>query len=334
MNTFTAFRIHSSAGKIHAGFEKLTLDDLTSGDVVIKSVYSNINYKDALAATGKGSILRKFPLVGGIDVAGLVEDSNNDRFKHGDQVLICGAGLSESMDGGYSQYVRVPGSCIIKLPESMSLYQAMAIGTAGFTAALAVNQMQLNGQRPEMGPIVVTGATGGVGSYAIDYLSGLGFEVIAISSKADQINYLESLGASKVISHQSLSMGNRPLEQNLWAGAIDCVGGKLLSWLTRTVKPLGNIAAIGLTGGIEINTTVMPFILRGINLLGINSVYCPNEIKTKLWNRMATDLKPRHIDLIVTQKINFEQLPEMFQAYIQGKVIGRTVVKIAKKGQV
>ena len=330
MKTFTAFRIHSTAGKVHSGFESLTLDDLTPGDVVIKSVYSNINYKDALAATGKGNILRKFPLVGGIDVAGFVEDSNDDRFNRCDEVLICGAGLSETMDGGYSQYVRVPGNCVIKSPKGLSLYQAMAIGTAGFTAALAVNQMQHNGQRPDMGAIVVTGATGGVGSYAIDYLSGLGFKVHAISSKRDQVNYLESLGASKVISRQELAMGNRPLEKNLWAGAVDCVGGEILSWLTRTVQPLGNIAVIGLTGGIEINTTVMPFILRGINLLGINSVYCPSEIKIKLWNRLAADLKPRHIDKIVTQEINFEQLPEMFEAYIQGKVTGRTVVKIGE----
>jgi len=328
MKTFTAFRIHSTAGQIHAGFERLALADLTLGNVVIKSVYSNINYKDALAATGKGSILKKFPLVGGIDVAGVVEDSNDDRFKRGDEVLICGAGLSETVDGGYSHYVRVPGDCVIKLPEALSLYQAMAIGTAGFTAALAVNQMQRNGQRPDRGVIVVTGATGGVGSYAIDYLSGLGFEVHAISSKADRVSYLESLGASKVISRQELSMGNRPLEKSLWAGAIDCVGGEILSWLTRTVQPLGNIAVIGLTGGIEINTTVMPFILRGINLLGINSVYCPNEIKIKIWERLATDLKPQHIDEIVTREINFEQLPEMFEAYIQGHVTGRTVVKI------
>ncbi len=328
MKTFKAFRIHSKQGQIHYGFENLTLDDLTHGDVVIKSKYSNINYKDALAATGKGKILRKYPLVGGIDVAGIVEDSKDEKFQIGDEVLVCGAGLSETLDGGYSQYVRVPGNCVIKLPEGFSLYQAMAIGTAGFTAALAVNQMQHNGQSPDMGAIVVTGATGGVGSYAIDYLSGLGFEVIAISSKQDQAKYLESLGASKVISRQELSMGNLPLEKSMWAGAIDCVGGELLSWLTRTVQPLGNIAVIGLTGGIEINTTVMPFILRGINLLGINSVFCPNEIKNIIWNRLALDLKPRNIDKIVTQEINFEKLPEMFEAYIQGKVTGRTVVNI------
>ena len=329
MKTFKAYRIHSRQGQISSGFENLTLEQLTPGDVVIKSVYSNINYKDALAATGKGTILKKFPLVGGVDVAGIVESSDDGRFNTGEQVLVCGAGLSETMDGGYAEYVRVPGDSVIHLPEGLSLFQAIAIGTAGFTAALAINQMQLNGQTPDKGPVVVTGATGGVGSFAIDMLSGLGYEVVAISGKQDQVAYLESLGASKVLSRQDLDMGNRPLEKSLWAGAIDCVGGEILSWLTRTVQPRGNIAVIGLTGGIALNTTVMPFILRAINLLGINSVFCPYELKNKIWQRLVSDLQPQHLDKIVTNVIPFEQLPEMFEAYIQGKVTGRTVVNIA-----
>ena len=329
MKTFKAYRIQSRQGQIRAGFENLTLEQLTPGDVVIKSVYSNINYKDALAATGKGRILKKFPLVGGVDVAGIVESSDDGRFNTGEQVLVCGAGLSETMDGGYAEYVRVPGEFVIQLPDGLTLFQAIAIGTAGFTAALAINQMQLNGQTPDKGPVAVTGATGGVGSFAIDMLSGLGYEVVAISGKQDQIAYLESLGASQVLSRMDLSMGNRPLEKSLWAGAIDCVGGEILSWLTRTVQPRGNIAVIGLTGGIALNTTVMPFILRAINLLGINSVFCPYELKNKIWRRMVSDLQPQHLDKIVTDVIPFEQLPEMFEAYIQGKVTGRTVVKIA-----
>ena len=328
MKTFTAFRIHSKQGRIHSGFESLTLDDLTPGDVVIKAVYSNINYKDALAATGKGTILKKFPLVGGIDIAGIVERTDDERFNIGDEVLVFNAGLSETLDGGYAEYVRIPGNCVRKLPDGLSLFESMAIGTAGFTAALAVNQMQLNGQSPDMGPVVVTGATGGVGSFAIDLLSGKGYEVIAISGKQEYAGYLETLGAKKTLSRQDLSMGNRPLEKSLWAGAIDCVGGEILSWLTRTVKPRGNIAVIGLTGGIDINTTVMPFILRSINLLGINSAFFPTEIKNNIWHRLATDLKPRHIDSIVTHVISFDQLPGMFEDYIQGKVTGRTVVRI------
>jgi NADPH2:quinone reductase len=329
MKKFKAYRIHSRQGQICSRFENLTLKQLTPGDVIIKSVYSNINYKDALAATGKGTILKKFPLVGGVDVAGIVESSDDERFITGEQVLVCGAGLSETMDGGYAEYVRIPGDFVIQLPDGLSLFQAIAIGTAGFTAALAINQMQLNGQTPDKGPVAVTGATGGVGSFAIDMLSGLSYEVAAISGKQDQIAYLESLGASKVLSRQDLSMGSRPLEKSLWAGAIDCVGGELLSWLTRTVQPKGNIAVIGLTGGITLNTTVMPFILRGINLLGINSVFCPYTLKNKIWQRLASELKPQHLDKIVTAIIPFEQLPEMFEAYIQGKVTGRTVVNIA-----
>ncbi len=328
MNTFKAFRIHSVDGQIQSGFENLTLDDLTPGDLVIKAVYSNINYKDALAATGKGKILRKFPLVGGIDVAGIVESTEDERFNVGDEVLVCGAGLSETRDGGYSEYVRVSSDYAVKLPEGLSLFESMAIGTAGFTAALAVNQMQLNGQSPDLGPVVVTGATGGVGSYAIDLLSGSGYEVIAVSGKKECVSYLKALGADQMISRSDLEMGSRPLEKGLWGGAIDTVGGEMLSWLTRTIEPWGNIAVIGMAAGIEINTTVMPFILRGINLLGISSIYCPAELRNEIWGRLATGLKPRHLDQIVTQVISFEHLPGMFDSYIQGQVTGRTVVKI------
>lgn len=328
MKTFTAFRIHSKEGQIISGFEELKLEDLSEGEVLIKAIYSNINYKDALAATGKGRILKKFPLIGGIDVAGIVENSSDGRFNQGDEVFICGTGLSETMDGGYSRYVRAPADCMMKLPEGLSLYQTMAIGTAGFTAALAIEQMQHNGQKPEMGPIAVTGATGGVGSYAVDCLSALGFEIHAISGKADKVPYLESLGADKVILRQELAIGDRPLEKGQWAGAVDCIGGEMLSCLIRSIKPFGNVAVIGLTGSIEINTTVMPFILRGINLLGINSVYCPDELRHRVWQRLASDLKPQHMDEIVTREISFKQLPEMFEAYIQGTVTGRTVVRI------
>ena len=327
MNTFKAYRIHSNPNQIHSGFEMLELDDLTSGNVIIKSVYSSINYKDALAATHQSTILKKSPLVGGIDVSGVIESSEDNRFKRGNKVLICGSGLSEVRDGGYAQYVRIPGQYIIKLPPGISLYEAMAIGTAGFTAALAIDQMQNNGQTPDRGPILVTGATGGVGSYAIDLLSNLGFKVIALTGKQNQADYLHGLGANEIVSSKGLHLGDRALEKGLWAGAIDCVGGELLSWLTRTVQPLGNIAVIGLTGGTSINTTVMPFILRGINLLGINSADSPPALRKKIWHRLATDLKPQYINKIVTQEINFEQLPEMFDAYLQGKIIGRTIIK-------
>ena len=330
MQQFKAFRIHSDNGQIRSGFDNIGLDDLSPGDVVFKCVYSGINYKDALAATGKGAILRRYPLVGGIDAVGYIVSSGDPRFQIDDPVLVCGSELSETRDGGYAERVQVPGDILIPLPEGLSLYQAAAIGTAGFTAALAVQKLQLNGQVPDMGPIAVTGATGGVGSYAIDLLSGLGFEVVAITGKRERIPYLEALGASRVMLRQALSFGERPLERGLWGGAVDAVGGEMLSWLTRTVQPMGNIASIGLTGGIELKTTVMPFILRGINLLGINSVICPRAVKMGIWQRLATDMKPGHLDEIVSDEIAFSALPEKFDDYIRGRVCGRTVVKISE----
>ena len=305
-------------------------DLMTPGEVVIKAIYSGINYKDALAATGKGRILKKYPLVGGIDVSGYVESSTDNRFKPGDPVLVCGAGLSETLDGGYAEFVRTPVDGVVSLPEGLTLFESMAIGSAGFTAALAVERLQINGQTPELGPIVVTGASGGVGSFAIDLLSESGYEVVAITGKQKCVNYLKSLGASKVLFHQELVLGNKPLEKGLWGGAVDSVGGDLLSWLTRTVKPMGNIVVIGLTGGVEIHSTVMPFILRGISLLGVNSVICPNSLRKKVWKRLATSLKPRHIDKIVTAQIPFSELPNWFERFLKREITGRTVVKIGE----
>lgn len=329
MQKFRAFRIDRKDGGHQAGFETVTLDQLSGGDVVIKAWYSGINYKDALAATGKGDILRKFPLIGGIDVSGVVEHSDVPEFSRGDPVLVCGSGLSETLDGGYADYVRVPADCVVALPSNLNLYEAMAIGSAGFSAALALDTMQINGQTPERGPIVVTGATGGVGSYSIDLLSGLGFRVVAITGKRECRNYLESLGADEVLIREDLELGTRPLEKGLWGGAIDSVGGDLLAWLTRTVRPRGNIASIGLAAGVNLKTTVFPFILRGINLLGINSVFCPAVLRQKIWGRLAGDLRPRHLHRIVNHVIPLEEIPGVFQDYLNSAVVGRTVVKIA-----
>ena len=332
MNSFKAYRIHSEDGNIRAGFENISLDDLTEGDVVIRSAYSDVNYKDALAATGKGKILRKYPLVGGVDVSGTVEESGSNRFQAGDQVVVCGCDLSETRDGGFAEYVRVPAECAVKLPDSLSLFEAMAIGTAGFTAALAVDRMEQNGQTPEHGPILVTGATGGVGSIAIDILSGSGYEVVALTGKAESEDYLTSLGASSVLLRQDVDLGKKPMERAEWGGAVDNLGGEVLTWLTRTTKPFGNIASIGLAASWELNTTVMPFILRGVSLLGINSVICPLAVKQNCWDRLSSDLKPRHLDKIVTKTINFDELPSVFDEYIEGKKTGRTVVVIGEKG--
>jgi len=328
--TFKAYRIHEIDKRIVARFEQLTLDDLAPGDVVIRVLYSDINYKDALAATGAGKILRKYPLVGGIDLAGVVESSADPRCKSGDHVLVTGCGLSEVHDGGYAEYARVKGEWVIPMPEGLGAFRAMALGTAGFTAALAIHRMEHNGQMPAKGPIVVTGATGGVGSIAIDMLSSRGYEVIAVTGKAESADYLRALGASDVLLRKEIDYGKRPLETACFGGAIDNVGGETLTWLTRTVDTWGNIACIGLAGGAELNTSVIPFILRGVNLLGINSSATLREMRLIVWNRIAIDLKPRHLDKIVTQTIDFDALPAAFQSYLDGTVTGRTVVKIGK----
>lgn len=328
MQPFKAYRVHNEDGKIESRLEEIGLDDLDSGDVVIRAAYSNINYKDALAVTGSGRIMRHFPMVAGIDVSGYVHSSRDDRFREGDPVVVIGSGMGEDRDGGYSAYVRVPGDTVMPLPEGMSLYDAMAYGTAGFTAALAVQRMQDNGQHPDLGPILVNGATGGVGSFAIDMLTGLGFEVTAFTGKSEAEHYLRELGASSVLLRCDQDFGARPLEKALWGGAVDNVGDGELTWLTRTVKPLGNIASVGLAGGFEFTTTVMPFILRGVNLLGINSLVIPAELKHRTLSRLAGDLRARHMDKIVTRRVSLEDLPGAFDANIKGQVTGRTVVQI------
>ena len=328
MENFRAFRINELDGKITAGFETLSLDDLSEGDVVIKVSHSTINYKDALAATGKGRILRRYPLNGGIDLAGTVVSSEDADLQPGDAVLVNGCGLSETVDGGYSEYARVDGQSVVPIPEGMSESQAMQIGTAGYTAALAVHRMEQNGQLPENGPVVVTGATGGVGSIAIDMLAGRGYEVVAVTGKASEEDYLKNIGASRIMLREEIDLGKRPMEKAEWAGAIDNLGGDYLTWLTRTTKYGGNIASIGLAASFELNTTVIPFILRAVCLLGINSVDTPRDLRLAVWNRIGADLKPQHLDTIGHRTIGFDELPDAFQAYIEGTVTGRVVVKI------
>jgi len=327
-STFKAFRIHEAGGKVLARFEDLTLEQLSPGEVVIDVQYSDINYKDALAATGAGRILRRYPLVAGIDLAGVVRSSDDARFRTGDAVLVTGSGLSETVDGGYTQCARVKAEGVIPMPPGLDAFHAMALGTAGFTAALAIHRMERNGQTPARGPIVVTGATGGVGSIAIDMLCARGYEVIAVSGKPQATDYLKSLGAGTVVARDQLALGTRPLEAVRFGGAIDSVGGEMLAGLTRHVEFWGNIASVGLAGGAELKTTVMPFILRGVSLLGINSSATQRAERLEVWQRIASDLKPRHLDRIVTRTIGFADLPGAFQAYIDGKITGRTVVKI------
>ena len=243
-------------------------------------------------------------------------------------MLVTGCALSETHDGGYAEVARVNADWVIPLPAGLNAFDVMALGTAGFTAALAIHRMEQNGQSPQGGPIVVTGASGGVGSLAIDMLSRRGYRVIAVSGKPAAAAYLRELGAHEVLSRQELDLGSRALETARFGGAIDSLGGEILTWLTRTVDFWGNIASIGLAAGPELKTTVMPFILRGVSLLGINSSATPREWRLKVWERIGTDLRPRHLKEIVTRTIDFAQLPQAFPAYLDGSVTGRTVVRI------
>lgn len=331
MDPFRAYRIYEQDGEVQGRLETTEIDALSPGDVVIRAVWSDVNYKDALAGSGKGKILKRFPLVGGIDVAGQVYSSVDPRFKEGEPVLVVGCGLSENHDGGYSEYVRVPGDWVVPLPRGLSLRDSMALGTAGFTAGIAVDRMEHNGQRADGGPILVNGATGGVGGFAIDMFAGLGYQVTAFTGKRDADAYLETLGATDICYRGEVEMGTRALEKAQWGGAVDSVGGEELGWLTRTVMPLGNIASIGLAGGIALNTTVMPFILRGVNLLGINSVYISTETRDRVWRRLGTDLRPRHFDAIVTRTVDLDGLADVFDDYVAGKNTGRTLVKIGEE---
>ena len=324
---FRAFRIHNDESGYHAGIETLALDDLSPGDVVIKTAYSSVNYKDALAGTGKGKILRQFPLVGGIDVAGHVVASTDPRFKEGDPVLVTGCGLSETRDGGYADYARLDARWVIPLPAGLTLREAMILGTAGFTAALGLLRMIENRQTPALGPLAVTGATGGVGSLAIAIFRKAGFEVHAISGKADQADYLRALGAHAVLGREALAT-NRPLESARFGGGLDNVGGTMLASLLAQTAPYGNVASCGLAASAELHATVMPFIIRGVSLLGVASAGTAREIRDEVWRRLAHDWKPDTLDAICTHEATLDTLPEVFARMLAGGALGRTVVRI------
>lgn len=327
-DSFRAFRIDNVDGEIRAGFADMQIEDLTPGEVVARVSHSTINYKDALAATGAGRILRQYPLNGGIDFAGTVVSSTDVELGPGTRIVVNGCGLSETRDGGYAEFARVPAEACVPLPDDISNAEAMQIGTAGYTAALAIHRMEQNNQRPENGPVVVTGATGGVGSIAIDMLDGRGYEAVAVTGKAGGADYLESIGARRILLRDEIDLGKRPLEKAEWAGAIDNLGGDILTWLTRTVDYGGNIASIGLAASPALNTTVIPFILRAVCLLGINSVDTPRDLRLAVWSRIASDLKPARLGRIGANEIAFDDLPAAFQAYLDGEITGRTVVSI------
>ncbi len=329
MSTFKAYRIFNENNKIEGRIADLTLNDLMPGEVVFQNAYSSVNFKDALAATGVGGkVIRKYPLVGGIDAAGTVISSSDARFKAGDEVICTSYDFGVAHDGGFAQVCRVPADWVVPLPKGLSLLEAMTLGTAGYTAGLAVELLELNGLLPANGKILVNGATGGVASLAIDMLAGKGYAVTAVTGKDNEHEFLQKLGAQEILARGALDMGTRPLEKTLWAAAFDSVGGEQLGWLTRTMNPSGLIAAFGNAGGIELKTNVLPFILRGVRLIGVDSAATPMPLRRKVWQRLATDLKPRHLTDIA-KLITLDDLGAYFGNMLKGGIRGRAVVRLS-----
>jgi putative YhdH/YhfP family quinone oxidoreductase len=329
MERFKAYKLtETPEKKIRAEFVDMALDDLDPGDVVVRVAYSDVNYKDALAATGKGRILRRPSCVGGIDLSGTVVSSQSPRFAKGDAVMGIGFDLGVSHHGGYAQYARVPAGWLTKLPQGLSLWEAMAYGTAGYTAGIAIVRMEHEGLKPANGPVIVSGATGGVGSIALSALARLGYHVVALTGKESESDWLKKLGAKEVLLRQSLPLEKiKPLDKSTWAGAVDNLGGEVLSWICSTMKDNGVIASIGLAASPSLNTTVMPFILRGARLLGINSGESSNDVRETVWRRLASDLKPPQLKEMA-RTLPFSKLPAAFDDFINSKVTRRVVVDL------
>jgi len=327
MEKFKAFRIFEEGGKGKGRLTEMTLDELDPGEVVIKTAYSSVNYKDALTATGAGKIVRRYPCVGGIDGSGTVVSSSDGRFKAGDEVICTSYDMAMAHDGGYAGMMRVPADWVVPLPPGLSLFDAMAIGTAGYTSALAVHLLEHNGMAPAKGKVVVNGATGGCASLAIDMLAGLGYKVTAVTGKAGEHDYLKKIGASEILGRDALQASSRPLEKTVWAAAFDSVGGEQLAAMTRSMQQHGVIASFGNAGGIELHTTVLPFILRGVRLIGVDSAYTPMDIRRRVWQRLATDLRPRHLSDIV-QTATLDDLPTVFEKMLKQQSRGRIVVVV------
>lgn len=331
MAEIRVFRIEGSAAGSRGSVQVMRSEDLDAGDVDIEVAYSSVNYKDALAGTGRGPVVTRFPVNGGIDAAGRVLACASGRFQPGAPVLCTGYQLGTGHDGGYAQQLRVPEDWIVPLPPGLTLREAMALGTAGFTTALAIHRLECNGQTPAHGPIAVTGATGGVGSIAIDVLSQRGYQVSAISSKPDARAYLQALGAAEVLDRSALEVGNQPLARAHWGGAIDNVGGAALASLLRSTRPWGNVVSVGLAGGAAFEASVMPFILRAVALLGVTASGCPGPLRSALWTRLGSDLKPRHLERIVTRVVTLDELPDVFSAMLAGRTCGRTLVRLGSE---
>jgi len=320
-----AYQLQETPDGVRGVMTELPVAGLGSGDLLVRVTHSSVNFKDGLAATGTAPIARRLPLVGGIDAAGVVVDGGG-MHSPGDHVVVTGFDLSEKVDGGYADYLRVPSEWAVPVPEDMSLADSMVLGTAGVTAALGIHQLEHNGLRPGHGPVAVTGASGGVGAIAVAMLAGLGYEVTAFTGKTDSHDLLRSLGATTVETRPDVETV-KALGSETWAASMDSVGGQTLAWLASTTKRGGGIASYGNAGGVKVATTVMPFILRGVNLLGVNSGWFPADVRAELWRRMGTDLS---IDLAaIGHTVEFEELPGVCAEIVQGRVTGRTVVHVA-----
>lgn len=327
MATFKAIRIDKADKGTTAQLAQFDEAELMEGDVTVRVEWSTLNYKDGLALTGKAPVVRRFPMIAGIDFAGTVEQSSHPQWKAGDKVVCTGWGMGETHLGAYAEKARVKGDWLVALPQGLSARDAMAIGTAGFTAMLAVLALEKHGLSPKSGPMVVTGAAGGVGSVATAVLSKLGYHVIASTGRTAEADYLKEIGASEVIDRNELSGAAKPLAKERWAGGVDSVGSTTLANLLSMTKYGGAIAACGLAAGMDLPSSVAPFILRGVCLLGIDSVMCPIEPRKAAWQRLASDLDRTKLSEI-TQEIALDQVPEWGAKILAGQVRGRVVVKI------
>lgn len=327
--SFNAFVLDKSDTGFSAGVRQLTLDDLPQGDVTVRVQYSSINYKDGLACLPQSPVVGSYPMVPGIDLAGEVVASSDPRFTPGQKVVAIGRGLGVSHFGGYAEYARLSGDWLEPLPSGLTLKEAMALGTAGFTAALAIQRLEENGLKPGDGPVLVTGATGGVGSTAVSMLAGLGYEVAASTGKAEEHDFLRELGATEILGRAEVSApAGAPVEAERWAAGVDPVGGETLAYLLRTTRYGGSVANCGLTGGMMVSTTVLPFILRGVNLLGIDSVQCPTDVRAKLWLRLGADLKPKYLTESISHEVDLDGVPAVAGGILAGAIKGRTIVRL------
>ncbi|WP_406945642.1 acryloyl-CoA reductase [Halobacillus sp. SY10] len=329
MTSFKAYKVDQSEEGVHGSVQKLSFSDLPSSDVLIKVHYSSINYKDGMVTQPDNPLVKNYPIIPGIDMAGEVVRSSDEKFKEGDYVIATSYEIGVNHHGGYSEYASIPAEWVVPLPEGLTTEEAMIYGTAGFTAALSLHRLEENGLTPEQGPVLVTGASGGVGSIAVAMLAKRGYTVEASTGSPEHEEYLKDLGASKIISREEVYDGKlRSIASGRWAGAVDPVGGEQLASLLGQLKYGGSAAVSGLTGGTKVPTQVYPFILRGISLIGIDSVNCPMNLRKKVWHRMANDLKTKEVFDRIKVVHTLDEVPETLENILQGKTRGRSIVKL------